>query len=409
VTWSSKIVGWDDVAPESLLAHPSNFRRHPAAQREALRGSLNELDIIAPVIVNRLTGHVLDGHARVEEYLSAGVALVPVAYVEVAPEKEALALLSLDPIAAMAEADKEALDSLLREVSTGEAGLQKMLAELAKDAGLYLEPPKPEDPGAQMDKAEELREKWQTERGQIWQVGRHRVMCGDMSADMDALLAGAIPEAVVTDPPYKMNMGGGGCFSASTANIKRRVKDIIDFDPGTLQALLKLGAPTWYLFCNKDLIPAYLRMFDGYRFNILVWAKTNPTPWTNETFLPDVEYVMFFCRDGRVWNNHLEPTATYSKFYLSSKLQGRADAGGDGEHPTMKPVELLMRYLSVSTAVDGTVLDPFLGSGSTAVAAEQTNRVCCGMEIEPRYVAVTLERLSGMGLTPCLLEDGASG
>jgi len=66
--WQNKVVGWDTVPPEQLLAHPGNFRRHPAPQRDALRGSLDELDIIAPVLVNRLTGHLLDGHARVEEY-----------------------------------------------------------------------------------------------------------------------------------------------------------------------------------------------------------------------------------------------------------------------------------------------------------------------------------------------------
>jgi hypothetical protein len=121
--------------PAQLLAHPGNWRRHPGAQRDALRGSLNELDIIAPVIVNRTTGHLLDGHARVEEYISAGILEVPVAYVELPEEKEALALLSLDPIAAMAEADEEALEALLAEVATTETALKEMLAGLAGKPG----------------------------------------------------------------------------------------------------------------------------------------------------------------------------------------------------------------------------------------------------------------------------------
>jgi signal transduction histidine kinase len=91
--WDVKVVGWDMVPPEDLLANPANFRRHPAKQREALRGSLNELGIIAPVIQNVTTGHLLDGHARVEEYLTAGVPEVPRILVEVPAEKEALALL----------------------------------------------------------------------------------------------------------------------------------------------------------------------------------------------------------------------------------------------------------------------------------------------------------------------------
>ena len=100
--WQSRIVGWDEVPPDQLLANPANYRRHPARQRDALRGSLDELGVVAPVIVNRTTGFVLDGHARVEEYLSAGIATVPVAYVELSEEQEKLALLMLDPISAMA-------------------------------------------------------------------------------------------------------------------------------------------------------------------------------------------------------------------------------------------------------------------------------------------------------------------
>lgn len=136
MTWENQIVAWDTVDPSQLLANPANYRRHPAKQREALRGSLNELGIIAPIIVNLTTGHVLDGHARVEEYITAGVTEVPVGYVKIPADKEGLALLSLDPIAAMAEADKEALDALLQDVATTEEGLQAMLAGLAEDAGL---------------------------------------------------------------------------------------------------------------------------------------------------------------------------------------------------------------------------------------------------------------------------------
>lgn len=136
--WDVKVVGWDMVRPEDLVEHPANYRRHPESQREALRGSLNELGIIAPVIVNQVTGHMLDGHARVKEYVRAGVPEVPRILVEVPPEKESIALLSLDPIAAMAEADKEAMDALLRDVATTEEGLQAMFVEMAVDNDLSL-------------------------------------------------------------------------------------------------------------------------------------------------------------------------------------------------------------------------------------------------------------------------------
>lgn len=141
--WESRIVGWDEVPPDQLLANPANYRRHPARQREALRGSLDALGVVAPVIVNRTTGFVLDGHARVEEYLSAGVQTVPVAYVELSEEEERLALLALDPISALAITDGQALQALLDEVETDNAGLADLLADLARQAQTFtpgLEP-----------------------------------------------------------------------------------------------------------------------------------------------------------------------------------------------------------------------------------------------------------------------------
>ena len=133
--WQNRIVGWDVVAPDQLIPHPENWRRHGAKQRKALRGSLNDLGWIAPVLVSRNSGRVIDGHARVEEAISKGCE-VPVAYVDLTEAEEREALLVLDPIAAMAEADKESLDALLREVSTTEAGILAMFTELAEGVGI---------------------------------------------------------------------------------------------------------------------------------------------------------------------------------------------------------------------------------------------------------------------------------
>jgi hypothetical protein len=130
------IVGYRLVPPDQLLANPANPRRHPNAQREALRASLRALGWIAPVVQNVRTGNLIDGHARIEEALSAGVAAVPVIDVDLSPEQEALALAVYDPITSQAMYDREALDSLLRDVSTDETALQALLADVAQSAGL---------------------------------------------------------------------------------------------------------------------------------------------------------------------------------------------------------------------------------------------------------------------------------
>ena len=128
--WASRIVGHGEEDPTQLLANPRNPRRHPAPQRNALRGSLSTVGWVATVTVNRRTGFVLDGHARIEEAISRGEPTVPVTYVDLSEDEERLVLASLDPITAMAEYDHEALDELLRDLHAGDAGLDALLDSL---------------------------------------------------------------------------------------------------------------------------------------------------------------------------------------------------------------------------------------------------------------------------------------
>lgn len=136
--WQNRIVAWGTIPPDQLLANPRNIRRHPNRQRDALRGSLDELGVIAPVIVNQVTGMLVDGHARVEEYITAGVPEVPVAYVELTEAQERLALAVLDPVGEMAVADSRALSELLDEVDTDNAGLGALLDDLRRQSAGYM-------------------------------------------------------------------------------------------------------------------------------------------------------------------------------------------------------------------------------------------------------------------------------
>lgn len=135
--WQNRIVGYDNVPPDQLLANPMNFRVHPKRQQDALNGSLNELGWLQDIIVNRVTDHVLDGHLRVQLALRNAEPTVPVKYVEISEDEERLALAIFDPITYMAETDAAQLDALLQQVNTGEAALQGVLAALAEGAGLY--------------------------------------------------------------------------------------------------------------------------------------------------------------------------------------------------------------------------------------------------------------------------------
>lgn len=138
--WQNRITGYGEEAPDQLLANPRNWRTHPASQTDALAGVLREVGLVQNVIVNQTTGFVVDGHARIALALRDGQPTIPVTYVALDEAEEALILASLDPLAALAGADAAKLDDLLRDVSTGEAAVQAMLAGLAARQGLPMTP-----------------------------------------------------------------------------------------------------------------------------------------------------------------------------------------------------------------------------------------------------------------------------
>lgn len=118
VSWQNRIIGSGTERPDQLLANPRNFRRHPREQQSALRGVLSEVGWVQDVIVNQRTGFLVDGHLRVELAMREGQTDVPVKYVDLSPDEEALVLASLDPIAALATADADALTALLADIQS---------------------------------------------------------------------------------------------------------------------------------------------------------------------------------------------------------------------------------------------------------------------------------------------------
>ncbi len=200
--WRSRIVGEEDVAPDQLLANPLNFRVHPKAQQEALSETLDRIGFVQRVVVNRTTGHVVDGHARVELALRRGQPTIPVVYVELTEAEERLALATLDPIGAMAGTDDVLLEQLLGDIRAGDESLAALLA------GVHGEPVLPDQPG--QDDAPDPEANAVSKRGEIWQLGAHRLLCGSSTeaADVKRLMDGELAALCSTDPPYLVNYTG---------------------------------------------------------------------------------------------------------------------------------------------------------------------------------------------------------
>lgn len=134
--WKNRIVAYGEESPETLVANPKNWRVHPDSQKAALAGVLDDVGVVAPVIVNRTTGFVIDGHLRVALAISNRQSTVPVCYVELSEAMEAEVLATFDPIAGLAVPDLQALDEVLRSFDTGNESVMAMLDDLARNVGI---------------------------------------------------------------------------------------------------------------------------------------------------------------------------------------------------------------------------------------------------------------------------------
>lgn len=152
--WRNRITGYGEMTPDEFLANPENWRVHPRFQQDAMTGILDEVGWVQNVIVNTNTGHLVDGHLRVMLADRAGDAKVPVTFVDLTLEEEALVLATIDPLAALAVADGEKLQELLGGLDITDSDLLKLSEKVAAEADLLpsnLDPPELppiDDPGA---------------------------------------------------------------------------------------------------------------------------------------------------------------------------------------------------------------------------------------------------------------------
>lgn len=277
------------------------------------------------------------------------------------------------------------------------------------------------DPGAQLDRAEELREKWQTERGQLWVIpsahgGEHRLLCGDSTDadDVARVMDGERAEVVWTDPPYGVSIGDKNKMLNAIARSNRVEENLTNdtLDENDLAKMLcscfdcaiDICTPgaAWYVAAP----PGPLHVLFGHALKERgIWRQTIQWVKNNATFSPlGVDY---HWRCEPIFYGWL-PNAGHR--YYGGRQQDTVweidRPLASPEHPTMKPVELVARAIGNSSKQHEVAYDPFGGSGTTMVACEELARQCRMIEIEPKYCAVILERMAGMGLTPQLQDGG---
>jgi len=265
------------------------------------------------------------------------------------------------------------------------------------------------------DEAEQLKEKWHTAVGQLWQIpsaktGIHRLMCGSSTSpdDVSLLLKDARPALMVTDPPYGVNYDPHWRDEVVGEFGQRRARgdgatndDTVDWVaawklfPGNVAYVWHAGRFTAEVATSLQCAEFEIR-------SQIIWAKQH-FALSRGHYHWQHEPCWYAVREGSAgWCGD----RTQSTLWNISSLNPAGRKEERVAHGTQKPIECMARPMRNHFTDGCEVYDPFLGSGTTLVAAEQTGRIGYGMEIEPKYVAVALERLANLGLTPRLTNAG---
>lgn len=203
-------------------------------------------------------------------------------------------------------------------------------------------------------------------------------------------------DLIYTDIPYDIQDGGGGGFMRERVE-RVRDKELVGLKDGINYAILDefvrvMKDINIYIWCNKRQILSILNYFNDKDtlYEILTWNKINPIPMTSNTWLSDIEYCLYFRSRGFKLNDGYE---LKSKWHTSPINKADKD---EFSHPTIKPLELVKRHILHTTQPNDIVFDPFMGSGTTAVASKELGRQYIGMEIDAKWHKIAVDRVNGI-------------
>ena len=374
---------------EDLIPYVNNSRKHSDEQVAQISASIKEFGWTNPILIDG-TNSIIAGHGRLMAARKLKMDEVPTIEISHLTDTQRKALVIADnKLALNADWDNTLLtielDDLLKD------GFALDILGFNQDELAALLEPEQIEGLTDEDAVPEVPEEPKTKLGDIYQLGNHRLMCGD-STSIDAvekLMDGQKADMVFTDPPYRMEAEGGSNqpIGRAAAKLGEAIKHLCDFDPiaflNTLPTVFDKNKLNCYIFCNKDLVPDYLKwcVDAGYNFNILFWKKPNAIPLGGQ-HRPDVEYLLFF-RKSAIWNNALK-NVNYSKCLEFNRESGL--------HPTMKPISMIENQLLISSNTNSIVMDFFGGSGSTMIACEKLGRHSRLMELDPKYCDVIVKR-----------------
>jgi len=373
------------VKAAELLPNPKNWRTHPKAQQDALKGILAEVGFADALLARELDDGslmLIDGHLRAE---TTGEQEVPVLILDVDEKESDKLLATFDPLAGMAECDSAALDALLRNVDTGNEALQQMLTDLAESSGLYLD----NDKEIVEDEVPEVQAEAITKTGDLWLLGEHRLLCGDSTKEEDVkrLMNGSKADMLLSDPPYGVSYVGKTKDALKVENDALDEAALTDLVKRAFDNSEEICRPGAYWYATVPPGPLHILFAEDWKRRkilrqIMVWAKDSMVLGHSEYHYQH-EPILFGWKPGERHKNSDRTRTTLWKYDRPKASR---------EHPTMKPIGLWTQAVEDGSRKEEIVYDPFLGSGTTLIAAEQLGRKCYGMEISPQYCDVIVKR-----------------
>jgi DNA modification methylase len=355
-----------------LKPDPDNARTHDEKNIASIVGSLKEFGQQKPIVIDK-KNRIVAGNGTVLAAAELGWTEIDAVRTKLTGNKAKAFALADNRTAELADWDRDILKVQLGELVKVDMDIQALgfnLDEVGEeggggDSGLTDPDEVPEVP----------QNVFGVERGDIWQLGDHRVMCGDSTdkGDVDRLMDGAKADMVFTDPPYGINLDTDYTSMGDKAQTHRRVHgDDKPFDASPFKDM----APEQFWFGANYYIESFGRAYgEGSWF---VWDKY-PTDQNDKRFGSLFELVWSKAKHKQIINRI--PS-------LNVGHQKREDI----IHPTQKPSDLVTWFLEKYSKTGQVIIDLFLGSGSTLIACQNTNRKCYGLEIDPHYCSVIIKR-----------------
>ena len=382
------------VPIDRLVPYVNNARTHSPEQIMKLRSSLREFGFVNPVIIDRSYG-VIAGHGRLAAAKEEGYDKVPCVFVDDMTDAQKKAYILADNRMALdAGWDTDLLRVEFEALQA--ADFNPLLTGFDEEElkELFEEPKDVKDDGFDLTAA--LEKASFVERGDVWTVGRHRLVCGDATnPDDNALLMnGKRANLLLTDPPYGVSFKSSGGLTIQNDSLKD--EEFYRFLLSSFKNAaehMENGAAGYVFHADTEGLN-FRRAFTDAGFHLAgccVWVKDSLVLGRSDYQWQHEPVLYGFLQNGKHrWYSDRKQTTVWN-FAKPKRSEN---------HPTSKPLDLLAYPLKNSTQENAVVVDPFGGSGSTMMACEQTNRICCMMELDGKYASVILRRAVENGISP---------